>query len=76
MNVCQQQSTAISLAQNLLALPTVYRETILTFAISTMMLNLKDATEKDEWLFHKQCSSCILFNVTLSKGMTYGTGSH
>lgn len=35
MNVCQHQSTAISLAQNLLVLPTVYREAVLTFAIAT-----------------------------------------
>ena len=35
MNVCQHQSTAISLAQTLLVLPIVYSEAVLTFAIAT-----------------------------------------
>ena len=35
MNVCQHQSTAISLSQNLLVLPTVCSEAVLTFAIAT-----------------------------------------
>lgn len=36
-----------------------------------MILNLKDATEKGEWLLRKQCSSRILFNETISKDMKY-----
>lgn len=35
MDVCQHQSMGTPLAQNLLALPTIYQEIVLTSAIAT-----------------------------------------